>query len=209
MKNLTLKIENIQNSRAFWLVLAFISSVLICIAHFFFQEYLFMKPCKLCINIRYSFLIIAIFCSFTSINPKNNWVKIIGYLGVFVGIFKGVLNCIALNGAYNEVRTLKQINTQSCSASNFSPFQNHISNLAPTWFQASGSCGNDAPAVPVDAKLSVIQNYFIDLYSDGWYLIPKYHFINMAQFCFIIFCIFFITIGLAFLNWVYKKFLPN
>ena len=35
--------------------------------------------------------------------------------------------------------------------------------------------------VPDGAALDVLQRYFIDIYSDGWYLVPSIKFINMAQ----------------------------
>lgn len=203
MENFISKIIKIREGRMFYFLLAFLSLFLIFIAHFFFQNFLFMQPCKLCIAIRYSFLIIAIFAGILAIQPKNIYLQIFGTLGMLSGIFRGSYLSIKLMQAYEEVKISKEV--QACSAQTFSPLQNYLGNIAPTWLKATGECGNDLPNIPVDAKIGLIQKFFLDLYSEGWYLLPKYHFINMAQACLIIFILFFLVISFLFLLNFFKK----
>nr|WP_253191045.1 disulfide bond formation protein B [Salmonella enterica] len=59
----------------------------------------------------------------------------------------------------------------------------------PEWFKPTGDCGYDAPIVPDGVTLSSVQQWFVDLYqqSEGWYLLPPWHFMNMAQACMLAF----------------------
>lgn len=200
-----LKLAEFGEKRLTYLFLAFFSLFLVAVAHFFFQNFLFMQPCNLCISIRYSFLIIAIFASFLLIQPKNTYFQIFGTLGILTGLIRGSYFAIKLNQAYKEVKTLKENVAQACSAPTYSPLENYLGSVAPTWLKASGQCGNDVPNIPVDAHLSSIQKFFLDLYSEGWYLLPKYHFINMAQACLIIFIIIFFLLFFLFLGKIFKK----
>ena len=44
-----------------------------------------------------------------------------------------------------------------------------------------GDCGYDNPMVPDGAVLSSLQQYLVDLYADGWFLIPSSKFMSMAD----------------------------
>ena len=52
------------------------------------------------------------------------------------------------------------------------------------------------PIVPDGVALSSTQKWFIDLYqqSEGWYLLPPWQFMNMAQACLLIWFMF-IAVG--------------
>lgn len=52
-----------------------------------------------------------------------------------------------------------------------------------------GDCGYDAPIVPDGVTLSSTQQWFVEMYqqSEGWYLLPPWHFMNMAQACMLAF----------------------
>ena len=60
-----------------------------------------------------------------------------------------------------------------------------LAQWAPNWFKPTGDCGYDAPIVPDGVTLSSTQQWFVEMYqqSEGWYLLPPWHFMNMAQAC--------------------------
>lgn len=68
-----------QDTRKPWLILIIVTIGLTCIAHFLFQEYLFMKPCEQCVYIRFDMLVMAIGGMIALINPANNIIKIFSY----------------------------------------------------------------------------------------------------------------------------------
>ncbi len=69
------------------------------------------------------------------------------------------------------------------------PFGIEFDKLFAPLFAPTGDCGDDAPVVPRGEVLSDLQAYFVDLYQNGWYLVPKYQLIDMAQGSLIIFAL--------------------
>ena len=70
---------------------------------------------------------------------------------------------------------------QGCLIQPRYPFNLPLHEWAFDWFLPTGDCGYDNPVVPDGAALDALQRYFIDIYSDGWYLVPSIKFMNMAQ----------------------------
>ncbi|VFS38457.1 putative disulfide bond formation protein [Escherichia coli] len=78
---------------------------------------------------------------------------------------------------------------QGCSTDPTFPFNLPLAQWAPNWFKPTGDCGYDAPIVPDGVTLSSTQQWFVEMYqqSEGWYLLPPWHFMNMAQACMLAF----------------------
>ena len=60
----------------------------------------------------------------------------------------------------------------------------------------TGDCGYDSPMVPDGAVLSDLQKSIVDLYADGWYLVPSSKFMSMADCTLLGFSICFVVLAL-------------
>ncbi|ECP1950216.1 protein-disulfide oxidoreductase DsbI [Salmonella enterica subsp. enterica serovar Javiana] len=154
-----------QEQRFLWLLMAIAMGGLIILAHSFFQIYLYMAPCEQCVYIRYA---------------------------AFYGSIMGIKFSIKLNGIHHAVHNADPdslFGVQGCSTDPTFPFNLPLAEWAPEWFKPTGDCGYDAPIVPDGVTLSSVQQWFVDLYqqSEGWYLLPPWHFMNMAQACMLAF----------------------
>ncbi|MFV0480680.1 MAG: protein-disulfide oxidoreductase DsbI [Campylobacteraceae bacterium] len=198
-----------QDMRFLWLVMAFVSLALILVAHSIFQHYVYMAPCEQCVYIRFAF-----FCMFfggiiTAINPKNIALKVIGYVLAFWGIIQGIGYSIKLNAVHKAVHSDDPFGVQGCSAEPTFPFNLPLDVWFPDWFNPTGDCGYDNPIVPDGAILSSLQEWLVDFYSEGWYLIPKYHFMNMAQACLLAYIVCFIALSAMLICWIVKNYIKK
>jgi len=198
-----------QDLRFVWLLMAFVSIALLIIAHSLFQNYVYMAPCEQCVYIRFAF-----FCMFfggliATINPKQTVLKLIGYALGFWGAIQGIGYSIKLNAIHKVAHGDYPFGVQGCSAEPTFPFGLPLDRWFPDWFKPTGDCGYDNPIVPSDAELSSLQQWFVNFYSEGWYLIPKYHFMNMAQACLIAYLICFVLLSIMFVCWVSIKISKN
>lgn len=193
-----------QDQRFLWLLMAFVSIALVIVAHSLFQHYVYMAPCEQCVYIRFAF-----FCMFfggviAAINPKRIALKLIGYLLAFWGIIQGIGYSIKLNDIHAAVHGDDPFGVQGCSTEPTFPFGLPLDAWFPDWFKPTGDCGYDNPIVPDGVQLSSLQQWLVDFYSEGWYLIPKYHFMNMAQACLLAYIVCLILLGAMFTCWIIK-----
>lgn len=170
-----------QDSRIPWAILSFVSIALVIFAHSFFQNYLYMLPCEQCVYIRFAFLCMALGGILSLINPKNFIIKIISYTLAIWGAVQGVIYSLKLAKIHTAIRSDEPFGVQGCSTEPHYPFGLPLEKIAPDWFLPTGDCGYDSPMVLADTQLSSIQSYFINLYSDGWYLVPSRYFLSMAD----------------------------
>lgn len=175
------KIASWQSSRFVWLLMAFLSIGLVILAHSLFQKYLYMPPCEQCVYIRFAFLCMAIGGIIAAINPKNLAFLILGYLFAFWGAVQGIVYSLKLAKIHHAVHGDDPFGVQGCSTEPSYPFGLPLHELAPDWFLPTGDCGYDSPIVPDNAVLSDIQKSLIELYADGWYLVPSQKFLSMAD----------------------------
>lgn len=170
-------------------ILLFIVAVCVIsllISNLFFQKYLFMQPCEQCVYIRFYFCIIT-FGALIAI-PKWLLNKIFGFAFIFYGAFSGIYHSIILNRIHSVINDNGNIfGFSGCSLIPRFPFHLALNDWFPSLFTISGDCGIDIPKIPSNVKLDSIQQYFTSLYSNGWYLIPQFKMLNMAQCCMIIF----------------------
>ena len=159
------KMAKFQDSRISWAILVFVSVALVVIAHSLFQNYAYMPPCEQCVYIRFAFLCMALGGVIAIINPKNLLFALVGYVFAFWGAVHGD----------------DPFGVQGCSTEPHYPFGLPLEKWAPDWFMPTGDCGYDSPMVPDGAVLSDLQKSIVDLYADGWYLVPSSKFMSMAD----------------------------
>lgn len=177
-----------QESRFLWIVMAVAMGGLVVVAHSFFQVYLYMKPCEQCVYIRFAMLVMAFGGIVAAINPRNIVLKLVGVTCAFYGAITGLQYSVKLNGIHHAAHSTDLsglFGVQGCSAEPTFPFGLPLDRWMPDMFKPTGDCGYDAPYVPSGTTLSTFQQWFVDLYSasEGWYLIPPWKLMNMAQAC--------------------------
>ena len=175
------KMAKFQDSRISWAILVFVSVALVIIAHSLFQNYAYMPPCEQCVYIRFAFLCMALGGVIAIINPKNLLFALVGYVFAFWGAVQGIMYSVKLAKIHDAVHGDDPFGVQGCSTEPHYPFGLPLEKWAPDWFMPTGDCGYDSPMVPDGAVLSDLQKNIVDLYADGWYLVPSSKFMSMAD----------------------------
>lgn len=178
-------------SRFFWLFVACIAFVCVFVAHFVFQVWLFMPPCENCVYIRYFFLCVFLGAMLAFLAPK---LGILGYISVIYGCSFGIFTSYKLHKIHASIASGDIFGFTPCKMTPSFHFGLKLDELMPELFKPLALCGSDAPLPPLDATFSALQGFFIDLYRGGWFLLPKYEFMDMAQCCAVIFAL---ILGLA------------
>ena len=177
-----------QETREPWILFGVTSIILVLLAHYLFQGWLYMLPCEQCVYIRYGNIVMAIGAFLITINPKQALLKIAG-IGVFLyGLIYTMICSWKLMGIHDAVHSddpMAMFGMQGCSTEPTYHFGLPLDKWAPDWFKQTGDCGYDAPVVPDGVELGALQRWFIELYQsyDGWYLIPQWKFMDMASCC--------------------------
>ena len=190
------KMAKFQDSRISWAILVFVSVALVVIAHSLFQNYAYMPPCEQCVYIRFAFLCMALGGVITIINPKNLLFALVGYVFAFWGAVQGIMYSVKLAKIHDAVHGDDPFGVQGCSTEPHYPFGLPLEKWAPDWFMPTGDCGYDSPMVPDGAVLSDLQKSIVDLYADGWYLVPSSKFMSMADCTLLGFGICFVVLAL-------------
>lgn len=203
-----------QNAKFLWILMIIVTVGLTAIAHYFFQDYLFMEPCEQCVYIRFAMLTMALGGVIAIIYPHNA-TKILAYSLAFYGCIVGIEFCLTLNQIHTAVHSENPFGgVEGCREIPIYPFALPLHELAPSWFLPTGECGLDAPVIPEDiySSLSKLQQIFVGseqndfedgLYSNGWYLIPSMKFMNMAIACLLCFVCCLIALVIMFLGFVF------
>lgn len=193
-----------QDTRVPWGIMMVTMVGLVLIAHYVFQDWLYMAPCEQCVYIRYGNLVMALGGLIALINPKSVILKICAYLVSLYGLIFTMIcswKLIRIHAAVHSDDPSAMFGIQGCSTDPSFPFSLPLAKWAPSWFKPTGDCGYDSPMPGADVQLSSLQQFFVDLYneSDGWYLIPQIKFMDMAQCCMLacIVCSFFLIAMIA------------
>ena len=194
------KMAKFQDSRFPWALLVFVSVALVVIAHSLFQNYAYMPPCEQCVYIRFAFLCMALGGVIAMINPKKLIFAIIGYVFAFWGAVQGIMYSVKLAKIHEAVHGDDPFGVQGCSTEPHYPFGLPLEKWAPDWFMPTGDCGYDSPMVPDGAVLSDLQKSIVDLYADGWYLVPSSKFMSMADCTLLGFGVCFIVLAAMFIS---------
>ncbi|MEE3712126.1 disulfide bond formation protein B [Campylobacter sp. CLAX-7218-21] len=178
-----------MSSKKLWIYIGIFMLFCVGVAHFIFQNYLYMRPCVQCIYIRYYMIIAGFGAIFIAIFYKQILLYIFGILVFSYGAICGLLESLKLNTIHQAIANANPFGVKGCL--DRPKFELNIAwdEILPSLFKATGQCGLDMPMVSTDIKLDAIQGYFVSLYQDGWYLIPSLKLINMAQISIIIFSI--------------------
>ena len=185
-----------QDSRISWAILVFVSVALVVIAHSLFQNYAYMPPCEQCVYIRFAFLCMALGGVIAMINPKNLLFALIGYVFAFWGAVQGIMYSVKLAKIHDAVHGDDPFGVQGCSTEPHYPFGLPLEKWVPEWFMPTGDCGYDSPMVPDGVVLSDLQKSIVDLYADGWYLVPSSKFMSMADCTLLGFSVCFVVLAL-------------
>ena len=209
------KLTSLQEGRLLWVLMAVVTLGLTCVAHYFFQDYLYMQPCEQCVYIRYAMIVMAIGGILAAAYP-HQITRIIGYILGFYGCLIGFNFCITLNEIHEAVHSANAFGgVEGCREIPVYPFALPLHEIAPNWFLPTGECGLDNPIVPEDAyaTLSSFQQFFVGteagdfedgFYSNGWYLIPSLKFMNMAIACLLCFVCCFAALLAMFVGFITK-----
>lgn len=193
------RIDKWQQGRFLWILMIIVTVGLTCVAHYFFQDYLYMDPCEQCVYIRFAMLTMAIGGIVAAVYPSEA-TRIIGYtLGIY-GCIIGIEFCLTLNVIHEAVHNADPFAgiESGCREVPIYPFNLPLHEWSSAWFLPTGDCGMDEPHVPEDVygSLSAFQQFFVGtqeggfedgIYSEGWYLIPSLKFMNMAIACLLCF----------------------
>ena len=194
-----------------WALIIFLSCALVVLAHNVFQVWLYMKPCEQCVYIRFGFLMIALGALITIINPKNLWLRLVGFVVGVYGCIYGLKCSLKLSSIHHAIHGDDMdavFGMQGCSLEPHYPFGLPLEKWAPDWFLPTGDCGYDTAVVPDGTILSDAQRFLIDMYNsaDSWYLVPAWKFMSMAQCCLLAFTVALLMIVVLNGSSLWKKF---
>ena len=178
-----------MSSKRLWIYIGIFMLFCVGVAHFIFQNYLYMRPCVQCIYIRYYMIIAGFGAIFIAIFYKQILLYIFGILVFSYGAICALLESLKLNTIHQAIANANPFGVKGCLDRPIFELKIAWDEILPSLFKATGQCGLDMPMVPTDIRLDTIQGYFVALYQDGWYLIPGLKLINMAQISIIIFSI--------------------
>lgn len=179
-----------------WLFLALFTLIPVLVAHYFLQNYLYMHPCEQCVYIRFDMLLVSFGAFLGFLSPKGFFLRSLAFIFAFYGCYMGLEHSFILEKIYMLIQDENPFGgIANCKQSPTFPFDLPLHEYFSGWFMPSGECGNDRAFVPEGLVLSPLQEFFIGqapyfqdgIYSEGWYLIPWLHFLNMAQVCSLIF----------------------
>ncbi len=202
-----------------WLFIAVSSLVLLGYAHFL-QHYLFLKPCEQCVYLRFALLVMAFSGLFgiLSLNFSQkfsilkNVAQIFAYILGFWGVFLGVKHALRLDSLHTALKDGNPFGVSGCSQTPHFPFGLPLDRWLASFFKPDGVCGLDKPFVSAEKALDLsplqaffvgtnAQNFTDGLYSKGWYLVPQFEFLTMAQGCLLVFGAFGVILGACLLLW--------
>ena len=94
-----------QDMRWPWALMAAVCVLLVLVAHYMFQVWLYMAPCEQCVYIRYGFLVMALGGIICLVNPKNIALKIVGYALAIYGAVYGLMCSVKLEAIHHAVHS--------------------------------------------------------------------------------------------------------
>lgn len=139
-----------QDRRTIWIVGGMVALLLDVIAWAFFQNYLKLTACEMCVYIRFSMFVIFFAALIAAINPKNVVLKLVGYIAVIWAIVRGVLwsdRLIKMHERAEAVRNGADFfsfqGLGSCTFEPEFPFGLPLHQWLPSIFAPNGLCGED------------------------------------------------------------------
>lgn len=168
-----------QDRRAIWLLGGGIALFLEIFSVAFFQKFLRLNPCELCVYIRFSMVCIFWGAMVGAVNPKHLGFKLAGYVIVFWGIIRGLIWDIRL-----EIENLRAADPtwfSLCKPSEAEfPFGLKLDRWLPTHFRPEAVCGEDS----------------------AWSMFG----LNMSEWLFFIYGGFILVVSLMLVSWLVRSY---
>ncbi len=200
-------------TRKFGLYLCLLCVAMLCYAHFFLQNYLMMKPCEQCVYLRFAVSVVA-FGAFVAFAFPQKLAKALSYALCFWGLYLGFKHSFLLNQIHQAFKEGDVFGIRGCSHTPNFPFKLPFDEFFPSLFKPNGICGLDTPLIAMEDSISTLQSFFVGsvennftdgFYSKGWFVLPQFEFISMAQACLLVFGVFAVGLGVSFLLWGQKN----
>ncbi|WP_028113862.1 disulfide bond formation protein B [Ferrimonas kyonanensis] len=178
-----------QNQRWLWLLMSGAALFLILSAMGYFQWFLEMDPCEICVYIRFSQMCILFAGLIIAIQPGNPLLKLIGLALAWYAVVQGMIWSIDLAGLHDSSHALDAVMAEggdlfaagggggACSTEPTFPLGLPMHEWFPYEFQPSGICG-----------------------EDDWSLLG----LNMAQYCIIAYAIFIAALAPVTAGWIHQ-----
>lgn len=201
-----------SRAKSLWLALCLACVAMLAYAHFFLQEYLFMRPCEKCVFVRFAFCLIAVGSFVAFVLPHNKTLKALAFALCAWGIAFGTKHSLALYHIQQAFKEHNPFGVNGCSHAPRFPFGLRLDELLPSFFRPNGVCGLDAPIIPAEnaVNLSAVQRFFVGsvennftegFYSNGWFLLPQFEWLSMPQACLLVFGVLAFVLGVSFIWW--------
>lgn len=173
-----------QDRRTIWIVGGMIALLLDVIAVIYFQNYLKLTACEMCVYIRFSMLVIFLAALIAAINPKNIVLKLFGYIAVIWAIVRGVLWAIRLDKMHERAEAVRNgadffsfQGLGSCTFEPEFPLGLLLHRWLPSIFAPDGLCGDD-----------------------GWTFLT----LNMAEWMLVIYACFSVLLACMIIGWLMR-----
>ena len=167
-----------QDLRPIWLFGGAAALLLEIFSVLYYQNYLGLNPCEMCVYIRFSMLVIFLGAMFAAIKPDSAFFKIVGYTVVIWGLVRGILWDITL-----EIENLRAQDPDwysTCSLTSIKyPFGLPLEQWFPSHFMPLTLCGEA---------------------DNAWSLFG----LNMSEWLFFVYGVFSLGIFLMLASWVLR-----
>lgn len=136
-------LAQLQDKRGIWLLIAGTALFLELFSWSVFQLLLGLKPCEMCVYIRFSMLAICVSALIAAIRPSNIILKVAGYILAAWWVVRGFLWNLHLHGENIKAADPDWISSCSDDAVSF-PFGLPLDTLSPSHFKPQALCGQDS-----------------------------------------------------------------
>ena len=167
-----------QDQRPLWLLGGLTALGLEIFSWAWFQNYLGLRPCELCVYIRFSMVAICLGAALAALKPDHPWLKLGGYVISIWGMLRGLRWNIALELDY--LKAAENPWSIICSPAEVRyPFDLPLHQWLPGHFEPTAGCGEDA-----------------------WSLFG----LNMAEWLFLVYGVFLLGITLMLISWLRQAY---
>ncbi|MCL2029414.1 MAG: disulfide bond formation protein B [Deltaproteobacteria bacterium] len=128
--------------RQVWFVLGGLALGLELFSYVYFQAYLKLRPCELCVYIRFSMTVVFLGAMLVALNPRQAVLQLAGGLIILWALLQGLVWDLKLKEIYYQAAAPDYYALCSPSAVRF-PFGLPLERWLPTHFAPTAPCGVD------------------------------------------------------------------
>ena len=143
LKALVIAGLNWPERRWVWLLIGGLALGLEIFSYVFFQAFLRLRPCELCVYIRFSMVVIFLGSLVVAIAPRRLPFRIGGGLIILWGLVRGLAWDIKLEHIYRQTEAAQGFALCSPTTASF-PFGLPLDRWLPTHFAPTAMCGEDS-----------------------------------------------------------------